>query len=618
MDFETKGSYICLVNLLLFDRSLSSENLASRKANLYASSTIFLDNGNLNCSFDFSPSFFFFHCAVAMGHQLETTQSWKNKALPPTKTNPTPRAIQSMDPGIDEDEDNADNDEEEAVDFTDSINPRTMINHEYRQRTEPHQVGQWYFDEFSGLYRHIAPDNANHFLEDTAANIRQSTSTASHSPLTSQHRVGSSMATGSTSTFDDRYKRSWVIPKTIEEIYALRKKARKTGDRWAQLELCYGLMQAGWLISPSSQDDQLLRKKDKKKLDANELMLVEAQRTLKRLATVGQGIGKTADSEAQYLLANCYGMGALGLPIDHERAFLWYVQASKQNHHDATYRTAVCHELGIGTRKDNNRAMIFYRKGAHLTHVPSMYKLGMILLRGYCGQTPQRREAVSWLQRAASVASSDNPHALHAMAMIQLNGECNDSNFIADPAYAVELLHEAATLGYAPSQVKLGELYEHGELVEVDDSLSIYWYTRAAQQASAEAALALSGWYLTGSPDVLQQSDREAYLWARRAASISGAERWTLAKAFYTVGFYIEKGIGTDQNIDKAKLWYKEAANMGHRSAATQLEQLQKLEGQDPPPETRQPIGDQENGEVNDKPSSPQQPHHPQRHCTLM
>ena len=66
--------------------------------------------------------------------------------------------------------------------------------------------------------------------------------------------------------------------------------------------------------------------------------------------------------------------------------------------------------------------------------------------------------------------------------------------------------------------------------------------------------MALSGWYLTGSEGILDQSDTEAYLWARKAADKG------LAKAEYAIGYYSEIGIGVKLDIDEARRWYMRAA----------------------------------------------------------
>lgn len=78
----------------------------------------------------------------------------------------------------------------------------------------------------------------------------------------------------------------------------------------------------------------------------------------------------------------------------------------------------------------------------------------------------------------------------------------------------------------------------------VDPRQSIAWYSKAAVQEEHQSELALSGWYLTGSEGVLQQSDTEAYLWARKAAQ-SG-----LAKAEYAMGYFTEV-VCPDQSHDQ-------------------------------------------------------------------
>jgi TPR repeat protein len=253
-------------------------------------------------------------------------------------------------------------------------------------------------------------------------------------------------------------------------------------------------------------------------------LLAESLKNLKRLAAEGgAGKGEGGYPEAQFFLANMFGTGQLGLQVDHEKAYQLYMQASKANHPAATYRTAVCNELGAGTRKEMNRAVLFYRKAAALKDTAAMYKLAMILLMGSMGQARNPNEGVVWLRRAASQADEDNPHALHELAMIYEDPRALKlPPNICPPSIEAAREHytEAAQLGYAPSMYKLGVAYEHGHLgCPVDPRRSIAWLSRAAEKGDPEAALALSGWFLTGAEGVLKQDDQEAFLWARKAAN---------------------------------------------------------------------------------------------------
>ena len=341
-------------------------------------------------------------------------------------------------------------------------------------------------------------------------------------------------------------------PYTKKYIDDYRQRIKADPDPEAHFAYARYLIDAAKRIGSDAKDQRAVKK-------YRDLLIQEALRVVKRLATQGE-----PHDEAQFFLANCYGTGMLGLQVDHEKAYHLYLQAAKQNHAAATYRVAVCNEIGAGTRKEPPRAAAFYRKAAALGDTAAMYKLGMILLQGSLGEARNGREAFNWLRRAAEQADEENPHALHELALLH---EAPGGQVVPhDPLQAKEYYSRAALLGYTQSQHKLGQCYEFGILgCPVDPRRSIAWYTKAAEKGNAEAELALSGWYLTGSEGVLKQSDSEAYLWARRAANKG------LAKAEYAVGYYAEVGIGVKQDVEFAKRWYMRAAGMSSTHSLTRL-----------------------------------------------
>lgn len=330
-------------------------------------------------------------------------------------------------------------------------------------------------------------------------------------------------------------------PYTKDYIDQYRQRIKADPDPEAHFLYAKYLIDAAKKIGADAKDQRAVKK-------YRDLLITESLKVIRRLATQGE-----AFAEAQFFLANCYGTGMLGLQVDHERAYHLYLQAAKQNHSAASYRVAVCNEIGAGTRREPPRAAAFYRKAASLGDTAAMYKLGMILLHGTLGEMKNPREAINWLKRAAEQADEENPHALHELGLLH---ELPNSQLVPhDPAHAKFLFMQAAHLGYTQSQYKLGQCFEYGALTcPVDPRRSIAWYTKAAEKGDSEAELALSGWYLTGSEGVLKQSDSEAYLWARRAANKG------LNKAEYAVGYYAEVGIGIKQDIEFAKRWYMRAA----------------------------------------------------------
>ncbi|KAK2753372.1 hypothetical protein FQN55_003501 [Onygenales sp. PD_40] len=350
---------------------------------------------------------------------------------------------------------------------------------------------------------------------------------------------------------------------THAELQRLQQTAKgNPSDQKTQLVLAKKLVEASiHLIDDGGRADQKTRNKNR------ERYIFDAHKMVKKLVSAGY-------PPAMFYLADCYGQGLLGLEADPKEAFSLYQSAAKGGHSESAYRLAVCCEMGYegggGTKRDPMKAVQWYRRAAALGDTPAMYKMGMILLKGLLGQPRNPREAVSWLKRAAERADADNPHALHELALLYENPNGNDA-IIQDEAYSRELLEQASDLGYKFSQYRLATAYEYGLLgCPVDPRQSIIYYTQAAAQGEHQSELALSGWYLTGAEGILQQSDTEAYLWARKAAMAG------LAKAEYAMGYFTEVGIGVPTNLEDAKRWYWKASSQNFMKARERLEELRR------------------------------------------
>jgi TPR repeat protein len=338
-------------------------------------------------------------------------------------------------------------------------------------------------------------------------------------------------------------------PVTFDELNRLRNTFKTNPSDIANgMVLAKRLVEASnILIDEGGTADTRTKNKNREKF------VLEAHKTIKKLVNSGS-------PDAMFYLADCYGQGLLGLQVDTKEAFALYQSAAKGGHAASAYRTAVCcemgHEEGGGTKRDPLKAVQWYRRAAALGDTPALYKMGMILLKGLLGQQKNFGEAINMLKRAADRADRDNPHALHELALIY-EAQTGNERIIRDEAYALQLFHQAAELGYKFSQFRLGQAYEYGLLgCQIDARTSIAWYTKAAAQEEHQSELALSGWYLTGTSGILEQSDTEAYLWARKAACAEPP----LPKALFAMGYFTEVGIGCPRSLDEAKRWYGRAA----------------------------------------------------------
>ena len=289
-----------------------------------------------------------------------------------------------------------------------------------------------------------------------------------------------------------------------------------------------------------------------------ERYMMDAHKLLKKLVATGY-------PDAQFYFADCYGSGELGVEVDPKEAFKLYQAAAKAGHGEAAYRTAMCCEMGAedggGTSRDYAKAVQWYRRAAALGDPAGMFKVGVISLKGLLGQPRNIGEAVSWLNRSIQASNEQpNPHALHELGLLYESTNTNPevrNKVVPDDPYALELFQKAAAAGHKTSQFRLGQAYEYGQMgLQIDNRASISWYSKAAAKGEHQAELALSGWYLTGAEGILEHSDMEAYLWARKAASSEPP----LAKAMFAMGYFTENGIGCPTSIDEAKKWYGRAA----------------------------------------------------------
>ncbi|KAF9935615.1 hypothetical protein BGZ75_007186 [Mortierella antarctica] len=325
------------------------------------------------------------------------------------------------------------------------------------------------------------------------------------------------------------------------ELY--RQNAKKTNDPELQFEFAAFMIDAGKPLEDPQTRTELFD---------------EAMKLLRKLATNGH-------AESQHYLAECFASGfAKGKP-DFDKAFPLWVQASKHGHPDAAYRTGRCYDEGLGTRKDNARAVQFYRKAASANHPGAMWRLGVVTLYGELGVAASPRDGVKWLKRSSQAATPEFPFALYELAQLHERGI--ENIVFVDPDYSVSLYSQAAELGHAASAFRLGECWEYGKLgCKQDPRLSIHYYTLAAQQEHPEACFALAAWYLVGSQGILPQSDAEAYIWAKRAADKD------LPKALYAMGYFTEVGIGPRKDMEEAIEWYKKASAAGDKRATERLE----------------------------------------------
>ena len=251
------------------------------------------------------------------------------------------------------------------------------------------------------------------------------------------------------------------------ELY--RANAKKTQDPDLQFEFAVFMIDASKSLPvPSLTLGNVIEVE--RAVEKREDLIKEATGLLKRLADRGH-------PASQYFLADCFanGLGTSKNRQDFDRAYPLFVLAAKHGHPDASYRAGTCCENGWGCRRESAKALTFFRKAGAALHPGSMYRLGIAELNGELGLSKRPKEGVKWLKRSAEHATAEFPHALHELALLHERGI--DNVLFVDFEYSIELLAQAAELGYAPSAYRLGECYEYGKMgCPQDPALSIHYY----------------------------------------------------------------------------------------------------------------------------------------------
>ncbi|KAF9185652.1 hypothetical protein BGZ51_000359 [Haplosporangium sp. Z 767] len=306
--------------------------------------------------------------------------------------------------------------------------------------------------------------------------------------------------------------------------------------------------------SPTSQDPQVGKKQ----------LTTEAIYWIDRLAKEGQ-------PEAQFMKGMWYEEGSHGSKRNADKALRWFQSASKGDYAPAHYKVGFYCEK----KKDNNKAVVLYKKAAIHNDVPANHRLAIIYLYGELGQTRNMKAGLQYLKRAASFATENAPMSPYVLGLILSRDYSKqlvipDDIAFPDDSEALEWFRKSAQLGYGPANYKLGYCYEYGSLgCPIDPYLSVQHYERAmrAGDSNGEAEMALSGWYLSGAENCFSADDQLAFSYAAKAAEKQ------LAKAQYAMGYYHEVGIATAIDMAKAMEFYKLAAANGNKDAKKRLEE---------------------------------------------
>jgi TPR repeat protein len=160
---------------------------------------------------------------------------------------------------------------------------------------------------------------------------------------------------------------------------------------------------------------------------------------------------------------------------------------------------------------------------------------------------PSPQDLVKQYRQAASEGDAE---AQYKLAECYENGD-GVSKALAE---AVKWYRRSAEKGLAAAQCSLGRCYQNGDGVSKDLDEALKWYQRAADQGDSEAQ------YSTAFCCYAQQDPDGAMKWLLQAANQGHAA------AQFRLGAYYHKGLGKNDNFEKAIHWYEAAAREYYKS----------------------------------------------------
>ncbi len=127
---------------------------------------------------------------------------------------------------------------------------------------------------------------------------------------------------------------------------------------------------------------------------------------------------------------------------------------------------------------------------------------------------------------------------------------------------SVSRLLEDATGGSSEAQVRLGNVYAHGDGVTIDDGEAVRWYRTAAEAGNPEAQRNLAVMYVFGHG--VERDDGLALEWYRK--SVEGWDPRMQPHLGHMFGY--TESMADDERTLR---WIKEPRNHGHRDAGSNI-----------------------------------------------
>ncbi len=221
-----------------------------------------------------------------------------------------------------------------------------------------------------------------------------------------------------------------------------------------------------------------------------------------------------------------------------EQALYWFKKSADANDMSAQMYCAAAYLFGVGTKKNSEVARKYYIAAAKNGNPIAQFALAQYFLDSR--QEKSKQLGLIWLNKSAV---QNNPAAQVKLGQLYEEGKLVE----LDKAKAQELLNLAIAQGYIPAVYEMGELV----LKENNPQQAKDWFTKAAMAHYAPAEMALSRLYTDEKSPLFDA--HTGFLWMLKAAQNGSSDAAQALSLLYKNGIGIEK----DENL--AAQWQQKA-----------------------------------------------------------
>ena len=280
--------------------------------------------------------------------------------------------------------------------------------------------------------------------------------------------------------------------------------------------------------------------------------------------------------EAEYQLALAYRDGH-GTSENPGESFKWCLRAADQSHEKALCLLGTMLKRGYGCQQDPGSALLRFEQAAKLGNAESMFQLGRMYENGE-GTPQDEQKAKRYYRQAADAGHEQAKVSLIKISLARTDQDKaqdyfrqSENSFKAGEIQtALSQLEMAASLGYAPAQLKLGTFHLKNFLVNhPDPEKGVELIRKAAESGIAAAQYLTARLYYEGKE--IKQDHRLSFEWCMKAADQNYPD------ALGLLGYFYRKGIGCTRDPAAALTPLHQGTEFGNAECLFQLAEMHRL-----------------------------------------